>query len=170
MLCNAHHLRELERASELEGQKWAKKMKSFLEKINIAVKKAGGKFSKKQVKKAHKQYRQILLAGELECPANTKTRAQSKARNLLDRLTAYEDETLRFTKDVETPFTNNQGERDLRMNKVQQKISGCFRTERGARDFCLIRSYLSTCRKQGVEPIEALRLLIQGKKPKFMEN
>lgn len=169
VLCNAHHLRELERASELESQKWAKRMKAFLENLNITVNAAGGKLSTKDITKFQKQYRQILAAGNRECPENKKTRAQSKSRNLLDRLFAYEEETLRFMTDEATPFTNNQGERDLRMNKVQQKISGCFRTERGAKDFCLIRSYLSTCRKQGVHPMEALRLLIEGKKPKFMK-
>ena len=80
----------------------------------------------------------------------------------------YEEETLRFMTDEATPFTNNQGERDLRMNKVQQKISGCFRSERGAKDFCLIRRYLSTCRKQGLQPMAALRALFEGKKPSFI--
>lgn len=170
VLCNAHHLRELERAFELEGQKWGKKMKTLLETINAEVNAAGGKLGKKTIKKFQKKYRQILADAELECPANMKTRAQSKSRNLIDRLVAFEDETLRFMKDRKTPFTNNQGERDLRMNKVQQKISGCFRAERGAEDFCLIRSYLSTCRKQGAHPMEALRLLFEGKKPNFMKN
>ena len=170
VLCNAHHLRELQRAFEFEGQKWSKKMKTLLESINAQVIAAGGKLSKKSIKKFQKKYREILAEAELECPTNMKTRAQSKSRNLIDRLVAFEDETLRFMRDRKTPFTNNQGERDLRMNKVQQKISGCFRTERGAEDFCVIRSYLSTCRKQGIHPMEALRLLFEGKKPNFMTD
>ena len=168
VLCNAHHLRELERAHELEGQRWAKKMKAFLANLNIQVNKAGGKLSKEKNKKFQKKYRQILMIGNEECPENKKTRAQSKSRNLLERLMNYEEETLRFMTDEATPFTNNQGERDLRMNKVQQKISGCFRSERGAKDFCLIRSYLSTCRKQGLQPMAALRALFEGKKPSFI--
>ena len=170
VLCNAHHLRELERAWDQDGQRWAKKMKAFLEKLNADVIKAGGKLSKKKIKEFQEKYRQILSAGQQECPENKKTRAQSKSRNLLQRLVAYEEETLRFMTDKSTPFTNNQGERDLRMNKVQQKISGCFRSLRRAEDFCLIRSYLSTCQKQGVHPMNALRLLFEGEKPKFMKN
>lgn len=169
VLCNAHHLRELKRAFEQDGQKWAKKMQQLLEEINAEVNKSSGKLSDKKVAKYQKQYRRILNAANKECPENLKQRAQSKSRNLLERLIAFEEETLRFMVDEQTPFTNNQGERDLRMNKVQQKISGCFRTERGARDFCLIRSYLSTCRKQGIHPMEALRLLFEGEKPKFMK-
>jgi transposase len=169
VLCNAHHLRELERAVEQDLQKWAKRMKALLEEINALVNDSGGKLSKKKIKQYQKQYRRILKAADKECPENKKHRAQSKSRNLLERLIAFEEETLRFMGDEETPFTNNQGERDLRMNKVQQKISGCFRTERGAEDFCLIRSYLSTCRKRGVHPMEALRALFSGAKPKFMK-
>ena len=170
VLCNAHHLRELERAFEQDDQKWALKMRRLLEKISSAVNKSGGKLARKEVKRYQKLYRGILSDANKECPENLKQRAQSKSRNLLERLIAFEEETLRFMVDELTPFTNNQGERDLRMNKVQQKISGCFRSERGARDFCLIRSYLSTCRKQGVHPMEALRLLFEGAKPEFMKN
>lgn len=170
VLCNAHHLRELERAIEQDLQKWAKRMKALLEEINALVNESGGKLSKKKIKQYQKQYRRILKAADKECPENKKQRAQSKSRNLLERLIAFEEETLRFMVDEQTPFTNNQGERDLRMNKVQQKISGCFRSERGAEDFCLIRSYLSTCRKRGIHPMEALRALFSGAKPKFMKK
>jgi transposase len=169
VLCNAHHLRELERAIDQDSQKWAKRMKALLEEINALVNESGGKLSKKKIKQFETKYRSILKAADKECPENKKQRAQSKSRNLIERLIAFEEETLRFMVEEQTPFTNNQGERDLRMNKVQQKISGCFRTERGAEEFCLIRSYLSTCRKRGVHPMEALRALYSGAKPKFMK-
>jgi len=95
---------------------------------------------------------------------------RSKARNLLERLRNFEHDVLRFM-DVEyVPFTNNQGENDLRMTKVQQKISGCFRSMAGAKIFCRVRSYLSTCRKQGMSATEALALLFQGKNPAFMDT
>ena len=73
--------------------------------------------------------------------------------------------------DVESvPFTNNQEENDLRMTKVQQKISGCFRSMEGAKIFCRVRSHLSTCRKQGLTATQALTLLFQGKNPEFMKE
>ena len=169
VLCNAHHLRELQRAYEQDNQKWALKIKELLYVILKEVELSGGKLSKKRVKFYQKKYRKILFAGTKECPHNAAQRAQSKSYNLLQRLLAYEEETLRFMVDREVPFTNNQGERDLRMNKVQQKISGCFRALRGAEDFCLIRSYLSTCRKNEIQPMEALRRLFEDEPPEFLK-
>lgn len=165
-LCNAHHLRELERAFEQDGQQWAKKMMALLLELNVAVKEK--ELKDRDIVRYHKRYQKILINADKECPANLRQRAQSKSRNLLERLFAFEEETLRFMDNSIVPFTNNQGERDLRMNKVQQKISGCFRSMRGAKDFCLIRSYLSTCRKNGIHHMEALKLLFERKLPDFM--
>jgi transposase len=75
----------------------------------------------------------------------------------------------RFLDSPEVPFTNNQGERDIRMFKVQQKISGCFRSIEGAERFCRVRSYLSTARKQNLCASEALMHLFEGRVPPFME-
>ncbi len=167
-LCNAHHLRELERAFEQEGQHWAKLMQKLLLQIKTATDLAGGCLSKKAANKFRKKYRRLLSIANNECPLNVKSKAQSKSRNLLERLINFEDETLRFMEDFDVPFTNNAAENDQRMTKVQQKISGCFRTMEGAKIFCRIRSYLVTCRKNGVSWTEALNLLFEGKLPAFM--
>lgn len=168
VLCNAHHLRELQAAIDFDSQQWARKMQKLLVKMKDAVDAAGGALTKKAANSFRKRYRKILEDADREYPHNPKTRAQSKSRNLLDRLRDYEAETLRFLEDRKVPFTNNRGENDLRMTKGQQKISGCFRSMDGARIFCRIRSYLSTCRKNGVDPTEALKLLFEGKFPNFM--
>jgi len=81
---------------------------------------------------------------------------------LLERLSDYQDDTLRFMTEGAVPFTNNQGEKDIRMTNVHQKISGCFRSMQGAEMFCLLRSYLSTCRKQCVSASTALELLFKN--------
>jgi transposase len=177
VLCNAHHIRELERAWEQDGQKWAKEMQNLLLEINKAVDTAGGRLNSSEENIFREQYRQWLKGGEIESPPPNESERKpgqrgrlkrSKARNLLERLINYEQDVLRFMVEEEVPFTNNQGERDLRMVKVQQKISGCFRSEKGVEMFARTRSYLSTCQKNGVSSAEALRLLYKGQWPEFM--
>jgi transposase len=175
-LCNAHHLRELTRAWEQDGQKWAKKLKNLLETINCKVNDAGGALDAQESEKYRLKYRVLLKQGEIECPEPIRPQKKgkrgrikkSKSRNLLERLRDYEQDTLRFMDDERVSFTNNLGESDIRMTKVQQKISGCFRSIGGAQIFCRVRSYLSTCRKQGVKSSHALDLLFNGKLPDFL--
>jgi transposase len=176
-LCNAHHLRELERAWEQDKQQWANTMALLLKEINKATLDAGGHLDDFEAGIYRKRYRALLEEAEKECPAPDESQRKgprgrlprSKARNLLERLRNFEDDVLRFMVEDEVPFSNNLAENDLRMTKVQQKISGCFRSWEGAKMFCRIRSYLSTCRKQGLTASAALRLLFEGKSPPFME-
>ena len=175
-LCNAHHLRELERAHEQDEQRWALEMKQFLLNANITVIESGGVLDGVTYKEWQQRYREILDKGDTECPPPNEERKdgkrgrikRSKSRNLLERLRKFEDEILRFMRSSLTPFTNNQGENDIRMTKVQQKVSGCFRSFEGAQIFCRVRSFITTARKHGVSPTTALRLLFQGKMPDFM--
>jgi len=176
-LCNAHLLRELERAWEQDKQEWAQAMIVLLKEINGAVLDAGDHLNDIVAENYRLRYRALLAEAERECPPPDESQrkgrgrlARSKARNLLERFQAFETDILRFMKDPEVPFTNNLAENDLRMTKVQQKISGCFRSWDGARIFCRVRSYLSTCRKQGVTASEALRLLFEGKLPEFISS
>ena len=174
-LCNSHHLRELEYAYEQDKQRWAKSMMKLLVEINKAVNKTGGKLPEVEIKRYQKRYRTILSKGEKECPLPEKVPGKrgrmkkSKSRNLLERLRDYENDVLLFMKNPIVPFTNNQAENDIRMTKVQQKISGCFRSMDGAKIFCRIRSYLSTARKNSVSSHQAMRMLFIGILPKFAE-
>ena len=175
-LCNAHHLRELTRAWEQDSQEWAQKLKKLLETINLKVIDAGGALDAKKSEKYRLKYRDIIRQGAIECPEPIRSKKKgkrgrikrSKSRNLLERLRDYEQDTLRFMDNERVSFSNNLGENDIRMTKVQQKISGCFRSMDGARIFCRVRGYLSTCRKQGVKSSHALDLLFNGKLPDFL--
>lgn len=177
-LCNAHHLRELQRAWEQDDQNWAKQMKILLTKINGKVIDAGGALDGGESAKYRQEYRNIIQKAEIECPEPVRPKKKgkrgrikkSKSRNLLERLQNFENETLRFMDIDFVSFTNNLGENDIRMTKVQQKISGCFRSIEGARIFCRVRGYLSTCRKQGVASSQALNLLFDDKLPDFVPD
>jgi transposase len=180
-LCNAHHLRELQRAFEQDHQQWALAMKRLLLAIHSEMKKAGDTLSEEAIQSYYAHYKVVIEAGEIECPCPEKPPPidgkkrrgklkKSKARNLLERLSNFQEDTLRFMNDVDVPFTNNLAERNLRMTKVQQKISGCFRSMDGAYIFCRIRSYISTCRKQGIAIPEALNMLFRGDTPDFMNS
>jgi hypothetical protein len=176
-LCNAHHLRELTRAFEQDAQNWAQDLSNLLVTINNKVIDAGGALNAANAQKYRSKYRQIIKKGEIECPEPVRPKKKgkrgrikkSKSRNLLERLRDYENDTLRFMENALVPFSNNLGENDIRMTKVQQKISGCFRSMDGAKIFCLIRSFLSTSRKQGIKSSRALELLFNGKLPEFIE-
>ncbi len=122
------------------------------------------------------KYRLLLENAEKECPPPDETQRtgkrgrvkRSKARNLLERLINYENDVLRFMENPDVPFTNNQAENDIRMTKVQQKISGCFRSTEGSEIFCRVRGYLSTCRKHGVSSSHAMEMLFEKKLPDFI--
>ena len=174
-LCNVHHLRELTFLAEREQQAWAAQMKALLLDIKQGVAQAqaqGATCLPAEVRQGcADRYQRILTAGRAQQPLlppadgeppRRGRRKQSRAQNLLDRFQRYRTEVLRFMEDFKVPFDNNQAERDVRMMKVQQKVSGCFRTVAGADAFCRMRSYLSTARKQGVNALHALQGLFMG--------
>ncbi len=177
-LGNVHHLRELTFVEEELGQAWACKMKELLLDMKASVEQAKA-LSRQELDMlllAHllRRYDDILMEGYYVNPPPPAPRKsehskrtpgrpkQSLARNLLDRLSQGKWATLRFLHDFAVPFDNNQAERDLRMIKVQQKVSGCFRSEQGVTMFCRIRSYLSTLRKQGIALLSALEQTLVG--------
>jgi transposase len=174
-LCNAHHLGELTRAWEQDGQVWAKELQDFLENVNIKVHHSGGILASEDSNHYWEEYRNLLKTAQVECPPPDENQRKgkrgrlkrSKSRNLLERFINFEEDVLRFMDNECVPFTNNQAERDLRMTKVHQKISGGFRTEKGANMFCRIRGYLSTCRKQGLSSAKAMSLVFKNELPDF---
>lgn len=163
-LCNQHLLRELKFLAEELHEDWARELSTFLiERKNDPRALLG--LDQVQFDQAHDRYRAIVRRGRRVHPrrrAGQGRTAQDKATNLLDRLEDYDLSVLAFLIDPRVPFTNNQGEQDIRMIKVKQKISGCFRTLAGAQIFARIRGYLSTCRKQGRNLWEACRRLALG--------
>lgn len=178
-LCNAHHLRELTFIYEQKKEDWAQRMKDLLIWANKEVEKhAESRVLPSEILlKIEQTYTQILEEGfayhESLSPLPEGKRGKPKQRegkNLLDRLKGKRDCVLRFIYDFSVPFTNNQGERDIRMVKLKQKISGCFRSFHGAEVFCRVRSYISTARKQGWNILDSLANAIRGSPRLFNEN
>jgi len=164
-LCGSHIARELQAVIESNGYRWATNMKELLlgtcKKVS---KRKSKKLSQKEYTLLQKRYRNIITRGEKELPIippkpNGKKGkiAKSDAHNLWDRLKGYEEAVLLFARRSEVSFTNNRAEQDLRMSKVKQKVSGCFRTELYAKAYCRISSYLQTMANRGYNPLVAIQ-------------
>jgi transposase len=171
-LCGAHLLRELEAVGELPGQGWAPGMAELLADAKGVADRAraagAGRVDDEVRDRLHARYQWLLAAGHAanppprpRSPRRGRLR-RSAAANLLARLDGRRDEVLRFLDDLRVPFDNNQAERDIRMVKLQQKISGCWRTLAGAQAFLTVRSYIQTARKHGRNPLAVLGELFQG--------
>jgi len=171
-LCNVHHLRELTFLEEQYQQTWATDLKALLGEMHTAVDQARAAghtaIPPDQRDALVTRYEQTLAVGRVANPPPVRRGGrrgrlkQSPARNLLDRLILGQAQVLAFLDDVTIPFDNNQAERDLRMLKVQQKVSGSFRSTKGADAFARLRGYLSTLRKQGTTLLAALETLFTG--------
>jgi len=172
-LCNAHLQRELTGIEENYKQQWVKEMNDLLtemKKYTDDCKEQIQEYDLEQIKTLEKRFDDIVGRGIEENPTSLNPEKKgkrgvspkTKARNLLDRFIEYKEKILRFLTDLRVPFENNQAERDLRMMKLQQKISGTFRTTRGAEAFCRIRAYISTIRKNDLPVLEGIRAAFQG--------
>lgn len=167
-LCGAHHLRELAGIAEATGQDWPTRLADLLVQIHISVEtaKADGRtaLSARRLAGYRRRYRALIAEGKTLNPPPPRTGRRGRpklgpAGSLLRRLDEYQDDVLRFATDFAVSFDNNQAERDVRMVKLQQKISGGWRCEQGAKAFLDVRSYLSTARKHNQNAIDVLRQL-----------
>jgi transposase len=170
-LCGSHLLRELTFVIEANSYAWARNMKRFLQETCVKVSKNNEKrLTDKELANLQKRYRNILTRGDKELPpippkpsGKRSKIAKSDAHNLWERLKKHETAVLLFAKDPHVAFTNNRAERDLRMAKVKQKVSGCFRVEIYAKAYCRISSYLQTMGNKGVNPLIAIQMALAGK-------
>lgn len=169
--CNAHHLRDLLYIEEEMNRKWAKRMRRLLIWANHLKKK--GQLNEPVISSLSQQYDTILNNAGMKEPPELPTepgkrgrKAKNKSSRLIETMQQKKNQTLRFLYDPNVPFDNNLAERDLRMLKVKQKISGCFRTFKGAQVFCRIRSYISTVKKHDYNVLDAIVLAL-NKQPYF---
>jgi transposase len=173
-LCNVHHLRDLTFCHEIEKSSWAGKAKQLLidlhEKVMIAKKNPEAtSLPKGQLQYWSKKYDNLMQLGLRMhlIPQKQKGKRgvakKSKTQNMLERFINNKDQILTFAKNFHIPFGNNLAEQAIRMMKVKQKISGCFRSEQGAKDFADTRSYIATVKKQGIPILQALDEAINGR-------
>lgn len=169
-LCGSHLLRELTFMVDAHGYRWAKNMKRLLQDTCITVSKSTDKtLTAIELANLQKRYRAILTRGEKELPVippkpsgKRGKLAKSDTHNLWERFKAHEASVLLFAKDPHVAFTNNRAEQDLRMAKVKQKVSGCFRAEDYAHAYCRISSYLQTMANRGHNPLIAIQMALAG--------
>jgi transposase len=159
---------------ERYGQVWAEKREALLLKMKRSADQARGNkktLTARWTDKYEQRYGMILRMGFRKNPLRRRGEegkgirgrvGQSKPRNVLGRMREHKGAILLFLKDLRVPFDNNQAERDIRMMKVKQKVSGGFRSREGARAFCQIRGYISTARKNGTRALDAMRLAYAG--------
>jgi transposase len=166
-LCNAHHLRELKALIEIEKEDWARKMQILLRRAGHATNLArarGVALTARLIARIQRRYDAIVAEGIAFHQAQPALRRGQRrgckprriGHNLLLRLDRRRQDVLRFLSDPDVPFTNNQAERDARMMKLRQKISGGFRSQAGAEDFAVIRAAISTAKKQGWDLLATL--------------
>ena len=168
-LCNAHHLRELQALIDIEKEDWSGQMQRLLHRAHHVAQAAQNQniaVSDRLIALVGRRYDKIIaqaLAFHEAQPALSRPKPGKRGRkkrrtghNLALRLREHKEGTLRFLVDPDVPFTNNEAERDLRMMKLRQKISGGFRSQQGAEDFAILRSLITTARKQGWNIIETL--------------
>ena len=170
-LCNAHLLRDLTAVSELTRQRWPARLTDLLLNIKQAVERASAKgrthLTARRLKDFTAQYDQLVKSGLRANPPPKPTGRvgrpnQGPIRSVLLRLQKRASAVLAFMHDFRVPFDNNRAEQDVRMIKVKQKVSGGFRSLAGAEQFCRIRGYLSTMRKQGHNALAVLTSVFTG--------
>ena len=170
-LCGAHLLRELTFIVDAHGYVWAKRMKRLLvATCHTISERDDKKLTPSEYKVLQKRYRTILTQGTRELPPIPPRQngqrgkvAMSDAHNLCERMQKHDTAVLRFAKHPDVAFTNNRAERDLRMSKVKQKVSGCFRTRKYAEAYCRISSYLQSMAYQGYNPLVAIQIALAGR-------
>ena len=172
-LCNAHLQRELTGIEENFKQQWAKEMNELLtemKKYTDECKEQAKDLDFEQIKALEERFNAVVMKGIEENPPSLNPEKKgkrgaspkTKVRNLLERFMEHKEKILRFLTDLKVPFENNQAERDIRMMKLQQKISGTFRTTQGAEAFCRIRAYISTIRKNNLPVMASILAALKG--------
>ncbi len=169
-LCGAHLLRELTYIVQSNDYRWAANLKALLKNAcKTVARRKRKKLTAQEYKTLQRRYRNILTRGASELPAvppkpsgQRGKMAKSDAHNLWERLYKYEEAVLLFATDPYVAFTNNRAERDLRMAKVKQKVSGCFRNVEYAHAYCRISSYIQTMGNRGYNPLIAIQMALAG--------
>jgi len=173
-MCNAHLLRELNWIIDNTDHTWPDKMRTLLCEMKRTKEEylEKGKFELYSciINKFDTEYAVIIKLGEEESPLDTKSRKQTKARNLLERFDKHKPEITRFVHDFNVPFDNNLAERDIRNAKVKQKVSGAFRSDQGIRNFAKASSIIGTANKQKLSVFDTIKQIIAGTRNSIVAN